>query len=100
MQTVTALIPTPLRDYADGKDRVELVAATVREALEGLTARHPGLKRHLFADDGRLRRYVNIYLNDADIRYLEGGERARLQNGDELRIVPSIAGGAATLEAI
>lgn len=99
MQTVTALIPTPLREYADGKDRVELVAATVREALEGLTVRHPGLKRHLFADDGRLRPYVNIYLNGEDIRYLEAGEWARLQDSDELRIVPSIAGGAETLES-
>lgn len=98
MPTVTALIPTPLREYADGEVRVELAAATVREALDGLTARHPRLKRHLFADDGRLRRFVNIYLNDADIRYLEDGEGARLQNGDELRIVPSIAGGAVTLE--
>lgn len=98
MQTVTALIPTPLREYTDGNDRIELAAATVREALESLAARHPGLRRHLFADDGRLRRYVNIYLNDADIRYLEGGEGARLHNGDELRIVPSIAGGAARLE--
>lgn len=100
MHTVTVLIPIPLRDQADGKERVELVAATVGDALELLTARHPGLKRHLFDDDGRLRRFVNVYLNDADIRYLDEGNRARLEEGDEIRIVPSIAGGATSVESI
>lgn len=100
MYAVTMLIPIPLRDHADGKDRVELVAATVGDALEKLTARYPHLKRHLFADDGSLRRFVNVYLNDADIRYLDEGNRARLEEGDEIRIVPSIAGGATSVKSI
>lgn len=98
MQTVTVLIPVPLRQQADDRDQVELVAATVGEALETLTARHPDLRRHLFADDGCLRRFVNIYLNDADIRYLDEGYQAKLEAGDEIRIVPSIAGGATTVD--
>lgn len=99
MRTVKVLIPAPLRQQADGRDQVELVAETVSEALEILTARHPGLKRHLFADDGHLRRFVNIYLNDTDIRYLQGGNLAKLVAGDEIRIVPSIAGGATAVES-
>ncbi len=97
MQTVTVIIPTPLRGYADGRDRVELVASTVNEALTDLSSRYPKLRRHLYGDDGQLRSFVNIYLNDADIRYLEGGNLAGLKSGDEIRIVPSIAGGATTV---
>jgi adenylyltransferase/sulfurtransferase len=94
MQTVTVMIPAPLRAYAEGNDRVDLVVRTVREALEKLTTEFPGLKRHLFNEDGRLRRFVNVYLNDKDVRYLADGDRARVEEGDEIRIVPSIAGGA------
>lgn len=94
----TVMIPTPLREYASGKESVRLTVATVQEALERLTADHPGLKRHLFDDDGRLRRFVNIYLNDQDIRYLEDGDQTRLSEGDEIRIVPSIAGGTTVVE--
>jgi molybdopterin converting factor small subunit len=95
MQAVTVIMPTALRGYVDGQDRVELAASTVSEALADLLSRYPMLGRHLYGDDGKLRRFVNIYLNDADIRYLEGGIRADLKSGDEIRIVPSIAGGAA-----
>lgn len=98
MQTVTVIIPTPLRGYVDGQAEVELAASTVSEALAALSTRYPKLRRHLYGDDGRLRRFVNIYLNEADIRYLEGGDRANLKTGDEIRIVPSIAGGARTAE--
>ncbi|MBV9087907.1 MAG: MoaD/ThiS family protein [Acidobacteria bacterium] len=86
------LIPTPLRQYADKKDAVEVSGATVGEALSNLTSRHGELKKHLYSDDGKLRAFVNVYLNDEDIRYL-GKEDTPVKDGDTLAIVPSIAGG-------
>jgi len=91
-------IPTPLRPYAGGADRVSVEAATVDEALAHLTASHPGLKKHLFTDEGRLRSFVNVYVNDEEIRHLSGGNTP-IKPGDELTIVPSIAGGAAAGES-
>lgn len=85
-------IPTPLRQYADKKDTVEVAGKTVAEGLANLTARHAELRRHLFTDDGKLRAFVNIYLNDEDIRYLEK-ENTPVKEGDSLSIVPSVAGG-------
>jgi adenylyltransferase/sulfurtransferase len=86
------MIPTPLRQYADKKDAIEVSAGTVGEALSSLTSRHPELRKHLYTDDGRLRAFVNVYLNDEDIRYL-GKEQTPVNEGDTLSIVPSIAGG-------
>jgi adenylyltransferase/sulfurtransferase len=86
------LIPTPLRQYAGKKDTVELSATTVGEALSQLTATHPDLKKHLFTDAGQLRAFVNVYLNDDDIRYLSK-DLTPVKAGDTLSIVPSIAGG-------
>jgi molybdopterin converting factor small subunit len=86
-------IPTPLRQYAGKQPTVDVRAATVRDALAQLTAQHPDLKRHLYTDDGRLRAFVNVYLNDEDIRYLEGKENAPVKESDNLSIIPSIAGG-------
>ncbi len=86
------LIPTPLRQYADRKDAIEVRAQNVGEALQHLTSSHPELRRHLYTDDGRLRAFVNVYLNDEDIRYL-GRENTPVQESDTLSIVPSIAGG-------
>ena len=87
------LIPTPLRQYADKKDAVEVSAATVGEALSQLTQTHPELKKHLYTEGGQLRAFVNVYLNDEDIRYI-GREGAKVADGDTLSIVPSIAGGS------
>ena len=87
------LIPTPLRPYTGQQETVEIDAATVGEALDRLTASFTDLRRHLYADDGRLRSFVNIYVNDDDIRYLER-ETTRLTPGDVVSIVPSVAGGA------
>ncbi len=99
MRRISIIVPTPLRQYTEGRDTVEVDAGTVDQALNELTTRHSALKRHLYAQDGRLRSFVNIYLNDEDIRYLEGGEGAGVESGDEIRIVPSIAGGSvATLK--
>ncbi len=86
------LIPTPLRQYAGKKDAVDVPAQTVGEALSGLTAQYSDLRRHLYTDDGKLRAFVNVYLNDEDIRYLQK-ENTPVRDGDTLSIVPSIAGG-------
>ncbi len=86
------LIPTPLRPYAAKQDAVEVPAKTVGEALSGLTSQYSDLRRHLYTDDGKLRAFVNVYLNDEDIRYLQK-ENTPVRDGDTLSIVPSIAGG-------
>jgi sulfur-carrier protein adenylyltransferase/sulfurtransferase len=88
-------IPTPLRPFTDKKESVEVSGATVGELLTDLTTRYEGLRRHLYADNGRLRNFVNVYLNDEDIRYLQR-EETPVKAGDTLSIVPSVAGGAPT----
>jgi molybdopterin synthase sulfur carrier subunit len=88
----TVSIPTPLRQYTEGKDSVEVSGASVGEVLDALTAQFPGLKGHLFNDEGKLRSFVNIYLNDEDIRYLQK-TASRVKEGDSITIIPSIAGG-------
>ncbi|MGA2414559.1 MAG: ubiquitin-like small modifier protein 1 [Candidatus Sulfotelmatobacter sp.] len=85
-------IPTPLRQYAGQQSTVEVKAATVAEALAGLLEQHPDLRRHLYTEEGKLRSFVNLYLNDEDIRYLQK-EATPVQEGDNISIVPSIAGG-------
>ena len=87
------LIPTPLRQYADKKDAVELTGASVAEVLTALTTQFPDLRKQLFNDEGKLRSFVNVYLNDEDIRYLKK-DATPVAAGDTLSIVPSIAGGA------
>ena len=85
-------IPTPLRQYAGKHATVEVAGKNVGEALDGLIAQHPELKRHLYTDDGGLRAFVNVYVNDEDMRYLQK-EATALKDGDTISIVPSIAGG-------
>ena len=85
-------IPTPLRQYAGKQPAVTVEGATVAEALNSLVAIHPDLRRHLYTEDGKLRAFVNVYLNDQDIRYLEK-EGTALSESDTISIVPSIAGG-------
>lgn len=89
----TILIPTPLRQYVGGRASVETQGATVADVLSALTAAHPDLQKHLFNDEGKLRSFVNIYVNDEDIRYLDKDKTA-VAAADTLSIVPSIAGGA------
>ena len=86
------LIPTPLRVYTDKQDVVEAEGATVGELLANMTAEYTDLRHHLYTEDGKLRSFVNIYLNDDDIRYLEK-EQTPVKPGDTLSIVPSVAGG-------
>lgn len=85
-------IPTPLRQYTDGAKQIEVQSDTVGQAVEHLAQTYPALKKHLFTDEGELRTFVNLFLNNEDIRFLQGLQTP-LQNGDTLMIVPSIAGG-------
>ena len=87
------LIPTPLRQYAEKKDSIELTGSTVGEVLGALTSQFPDLRKQLYNDEGRLRSFVNVYLNDEDIRYLKK-DATPVNHGDTVSIVPSIAGGA------
>lgn len=87
------LIPTPLRQYVDGKDSVDIEASTVGEALDKLVSQYEELRKHLYTDDGRLRSFVNIYVNDEDIRYLQR-DQTPVKENDTISIVPSVAGGA------
>src|SRR5689334_7707909 len=89
------LIPTPLRPFTDKKDAVEANGNTVGELLADLTAKHSGLKAHLYNDQDKLRSFVNIYINDEDIRYLQK-EQTPVKAGDTISIIPSVAGGAPT----
>ena len=85
-------IPTPLRQFTEQKDTVEYAGATVGEVLNSLTGQFGGLRQHLFNDEGKSRSFVNIYLNDEDIRYLEKTDTA-VKDSDTITIIPSIAGG-------
>jgi len=91
---VTVHIPTPLRPYTGGSASVDVEGATVADALAALTTAHPELQKHLRDSKGRLRSFVNAYLGDEDIRFLDK-EATPVSSGAELTIVPSIAGGAA-----
>ena len=87
-------IPTALRSYTSKQSSVEVSASTVGEALQQLAETHSELRKHLYANEGQIRSFVNIYLNDEDIRYLQK-ESTPIKDGDTISIVPSIAGGTA-----
>jgi sulfur-carrier protein adenylyltransferase/sulfurtransferase len=95
---VTVSIPTPLRGFTAGQDTVELQGETVGQVLDGLVAAHTGLKQHLLQEDGRPRNFVNLYLNETDIRHLSS-VATPVRSGDVLTIVPSIAGGVPAVES-
>ena len=88
----TIRIPTPLRAYTDGEKEFEIQGSTVAEALKTLGEKYPAVKPHLFDENGELRSYVNLYVNDEDIRSLSGGDTP-IDSDDKLMIIPSIAGG-------
>jgi len=90
---MTIHIPTPLRAYTNGEAAIPVNAGTVATALAELVTAYPGLKANLFAVDGKLRSFVNVYLNDEDVRYLNLKEDSPTTPTDELTIIPSIAGG-------
>ncbi len=89
---VKVIIPSPLRPYAGKRDSAEFSARTVGEALGHLTTEFAELRKHLFTEDGKLRSFVNVYVNDEDIRYL-AKENTPTKDGDTISIIPSIAGG-------
>ncbi|MGH7481425.1 MAG: ubiquitin-like small modifier protein 1, partial [Longimicrobiales bacterium] len=102
MSDVAVRIPAPLRPFTADAAEVVLAAgtaATVADALDALITRHPKLRLHLFHEDGRLRPFVNLYVNEQDVRALDG-TATRLEAGDALTIVPSIAGGEAPLTGL
>lgn len=93
MVTVRVQIPTPLRRFTNGQATIECSASNLEELLAALEQRHPELRQHLRDSSGRLRPFLSVYVNEEDIRLL-GGNAYRFQPGDEVMLVPSIAGGA------
>ncbi|HEY9410269.1 MAG TPA: MoaD/ThiS family protein [Jiangellaceae bacterium] len=91
---VEVRIPTILRPYTDGAKAIEGAGGTLAELIEDLEARHPGLRDRLVGDDGGLRRFVNVYLNDEDVRFLDG-LKTPVADGDSVTVLPAVAGGAA-----
>jgi len=92
---ISVQIPTPLRSFTGDQGEVEVHgASTVGEAMRDLVGQHSALKPHLYSEDGELRSFVNLFLNDEDVRYL-GKSETPVKDGDTLTIIPSIAGGGA-----
>ena len=87
------IIPSALKQYAGNQAEVESPGTNVSEVLDALTRRYPELRKHIFADDGRVRAFVNVYVNEDDIRHLERRENTALTSADVISIIPSIAGG-------
>src|SRR5690348_1133067 len=96
--STTVFIPTPLRPFTDQQPTVQVAGANVGEVLRNLVAVHGDLRHHLFTDDGKLRSFVNIYVNDEDIRYLKK-EQTPVGDKDSVSIVPSVAGGSTAVDA-
>jgi molybdopterin synthase sulfur carrier subunit len=91
--TVQVLIPTPLRRFTGGQAKVEATGATLSEVLDSLDAQHPGFSERVREDDGQIRRFVNVFVNGTNARDLAGADTA-LKSGDEVGIIPAMAGGA------
>ena len=88
----TLRIPTPLRPYAEGVSEIEIKVKTVGQALDEVTGKYPDLRKHLYSEEGELRPFVNLFINDEDVRYLQGMDTP-VKEDDKLMILPSIAGG-------
>lgn len=96
---ITVRIPSPLRNLTSGRGEVEATGGSVADLLDNVESQHPGLKARIYDEQGQLRRFVNIYLNDEDIRFLDGPQTAT-KDGDVLSIIPAIAGGAIDVERL
>ena len=92
MAKVTVRIPTPLRKLTNGEEEIELEADTIGAAIAALQAKYPGIEERLIDESGEVRRFVNVYVNEEDIRFLEGKD-TQLKDGDDISIIPAIAGG-------
>ena len=95
--SVMVHIPTPLRQYVSNEETLTVEGSTVGEALAEVTSRYPDLKKHIFNDEGRVRSFINVYVNDEDVRFLDKAETP-IKASDEIRLIPSIAGGAVELD--
>ena len=89
---VNVRIPTPLRELTKDKDAVQATGATIQDIIDSLEKQYPGLKEWLCDERGELRRFVNVYLNDEDIRFAQG-KGTPVKDGDEISVIPAIAGG-------
>ncbi len=96
---VKVIIPSPLRQYAGKQEALEVDAKTVADALRAITTQYGDLRRHLYTEEGKLRSFVNVYVGDEDIRFLQK-EQTPLKDQDVVSIVPSIAGGTAPSRCI
>ncbi len=94
MSGTVVRIPTPLRRVTNGQDKVEIDGDTLGQIIEAMDSSYPGFKDRLVDEDGEIRYFVNIYLNGEDVRFLQGMETTT-KTGDELSIVPAVAGGTA-----
>ena len=90
---VTVRVPTPLQRLTNGQGEVACEGATVKALLDDLERRYPGIKERICDESGKLRRFVNVFVNEEDIRFLQGDQTA-IKDGDEVSIIPAIAGGA------
>ncbi len=89
---VTIIIPSPLRIHTDQQNRVLVEATTIGEALHSLCEAHPDIRNHLLSEDGAVRKFINVYVNDEDIRFLSD-QKTKVWDSDVVSIIPSIAGG-------
>ena len=92
--SVTVKLPTILRKHAGGEAKVDADGATVRDVLADLEGKYPGITKNVLAEDGGLHRFINVYLNDEDVRYL-GSLETPVNDGDTVSILPAVAGGSA-----
>ena len=90
--SIKIIIPTALRQFAENRDSVKLSGQNIGELLNNLMQKFPNMKKHLFSEDGQMRNFVKVYVNDDDIRYLENSE-TQVKEGDVISIIPSVAGG-------
>jgi MoaD family protein len=90
--SVTIKLPTILRKHAGNEAKVSADGSTLREVLKDLESRYPGITKNVVAEDGGLHRFINVYLNDEDVRYL-GSLETEISNGDTVSILPAVAGG-------
>ena len=89
---VTVRIPTPLQRLTNGQSEVQCEGKTVTELFQDLEKRYPGIKERICDEQGKLRRFVNVFVNEEDIRFMQG-DQAQIKGGDEVSIIPAIAGG-------
>jgi molybdopterin synthase sulfur carrier subunit len=90
--SVTVKLPTILRKFADGEAKVDATGSTLRDVLVDLESSHPGITKNVLTEDGGLHRFINVYVNDEDVRYL-GSLETEVSDGDTVSILPAVAGG-------